>query len=287
MAHKTYDLWLEILKRVTDEVKRDIFKWFTTHLDGSIIDYLEDYIEKIIMEEFQENEYIPLKKKFIEDMLDNADDSTPEWSFNYYIGKWALRYISLLEKEGNNKEYIDEFCANFWDNSDIRRYCINKSIIEKDYAKALKILDESLKLDEGRKGLISEYSVQIKDIYLQQNDKVKYIEQLWKLVLDYEAGNIKYYRELKRQYTEEEWIQEREKIFEELPKYAHVERFYREEKLYDRLLQYTLESDGWYAIQEYGSILVKEYPEQMLAKYKFEINKMATHATSRKRYQEI
>ncbi len=34
-----------------------MFIWFTTHMDGSVIDYLEEYIEQIIMEEFKEPEY--------------------------------------------------------------------------------------------------------------------------------------------------------------------------------------------------------------------------------------
>ena len=38
------------------------------------------------------------------------------------------------------------------------------------------------------------------------------------------------YRELKKQYTEEEWITKREEIFKKLPKYANVERLYKEEK---------------------------------------------------------
>ena len=50
IANQIYNLWLELLGIVKPEDKQSIFQWFVTHLDGSIIDYLEDYIENIIIE---------------------------------------------------------------------------------------------------------------------------------------------------------------------------------------------------------------------------------------------
>lgn len=42
---------------------------FGFHLDGSVIDYLEEYIEQILMGEFEEKEYEQAKIAFIEDMI--------------------------------------------------------------------------------------------------------------------------------------------------------------------------------------------------------------------------
>ena len=142
-------------------------------------------------------------------------------------------------------------------------------------------------LDKQYRGLISEYSEKKKEIYLLQGNKRAYIEQLWQLVLEHEAGDLDLYRELKKQYTEDEWVIKREEIFENLPAYTHVERLYKEEKLYDRLLPYVLNSPGIYALQEYEKVLKKEYPEQILVKYKDEVNKMAMHTSDRKHYAHL
>lgn len=139
-------------------------------------------------------------------------------------------------------------------------------------------------LDKQYRGLISEYSEKKKEIYLLQGNRSAYLEQLWQLVLEHEAGNLDLYRELKKQYTADEWIIKREEIIKKLPAYAHVERLYKEEKLYDRLLAYVLNSQGLYALQEYEKVLKKEYPEQILVKYKDEVNKMAMHTSDRKQY---
>ncbi|MGN0318616.1 MAG: hypothetical protein ACI4E1_11870, partial [Lachnospira sp.] len=101
------------------------------------------------------------------------------------------------------------------------------------------------------------------------------------------AGDLELYRELKKQYTAEEWLEKREEIFKKLPAYAHVERLYKEEKLYDRLLMYVSNSPGLYALQEYENVLKKEYPEQILQKYKDEVNKMAVHTSDRKHYSYL
>ena len=45
LADRIYQLWLELLVKVSLEEKRKMFDWFISHLDGSVMDYLEDYIE--------------------------------------------------------------------------------------------------------------------------------------------------------------------------------------------------------------------------------------------------
>jgi hypothetical protein len=91
--------------------------------------------------------------------------------------------------------------------------------------------------------------------------------------------------EIKGQRTVRKVKQKMKKeIFKKLPDYAHVERLYKEEKIYDRLLRFVLNSPGLYALQEYEKVLKKEYPEQILDKYKDEVNKMAMHTSDRKHY---
>ena len=74
---------------------------------------------------------------------------------------------------------------------------------------------------------------------------------------------------------------------QKLPAHVRVERLYEEEKLYDRLLMYVLNAPGLYSLQEYEKVLKKEYPEQILGKYKDEVNKMAVHTSDRKHYAQL
>ena len=287
LADRIYQLWLELLVKVSSKEKRKMFDWFTSHLDGSVIDYLEEYIEQIIMGEFEEKEYEQAKLDFIEDMIARSERKDSDWSRDYGVGKWAVRYLEMLQEKKASDEQIKEVCKRYWKNSSVRRYYVDICMKKKEYDHVLQILDECILLDKQYRGLISEYSEKKKEIYLLQGNRSAYIEQLWKLVLEHEPGNLELYRELKKQYTADEWLVKREEIFGKLPAYAHVEKLYKEEKLYDRLLVYVLNSPGLYALQEYEKVLKKEYPEQILNKYKDEVSKMAVHTSDRKNYAHL
>lgn len=287
LADQIYELWLQLLSKVNEEEKQRMFHWFATHLDGPIIDYLEEYIIQILMKEFGEKEYEQQKMHLVEEMIRKSETKESDWSRSYYVGRWALYYVSLLKKQKASRKTIEDFCRQHWENSDVREYYIDMCVRRKDYNQAIKILDESLQIDGQYSGLVSKYIQRKKDIFLLKGDKEAYLSQLWELVLKYEIGNMEVYRELKAQYTCDEWEQKREVIFEKLPKNSHVEILYKEEKLYDRLLELVLQSRGLYMLQEYSGVLKKNYPEEILGKYRDEVNKMASATGDRKKYRQL
>lgn len=284
LADKIYQLWSELLVKVSPEQKKKMFDWFTAHFDGSVIDYLEEYIEHIIVEEFEEKEYEQPKLHFIESRIKKAESIEYDWSRDYDIGKWAIRYLELLKEKNASEQQIEDVCKKYWSNSSVRRYYIDMCMKKREYDRALQILDESILLDKQYRGLISEYSEKKKEIYFLQGNKSAYIEQLWELVLGYEKGNLELYKELKKQYTAEEWIVKREEVFKNLQAHDSIEKLYEEEKLYDRLLIHVLNRPGLYAVQEYENVLKKEYAEQILNKYQQEVNAMAVRTSDRKCY---
>ena len=277
LAEQIYQLWLELLTKVNAQDKRKMFIWFTTHMDGSVIDYLEEYIEQIIMEEFKEPEYEQDKLSFMEEMIEKAEKKDSGWSRDYAVGKWTVTYLKTLEEKNAPEDQLEEICKKYWNNSGVRRYYIDRYFEKKEYDRVLQVLDESIELDKAYRGQVLEY--------IQK--KSAYIEQLWKLVLEQSAGDLDIYKELKAQYSEKEWLIKREELFKKLPPNAHIDRLYKEEKLYDRLLAYVLKSSGLYAVQSYENVLKKEYPKQILSKYQGEVNKMASCTGNRKHYADL
>lgn len=287
LAEQIYQLWLELLTKVNAQDKRKMFIWFTTHMDGSVIDYLEEYIEQIIMEEFKEPEYEQDKLSFMEEMIEKAEKKDSGWSRDYAVGKWTVTYLKTLEEKNAPEDQLEEICKKYWNNSGVRRYYIDRYFKKKEYDRVLQVLDESIELDKAYRGQVLEYNQKKKEIYRLQGNKSAYIEQLWKLVLEQSAGDLDIYKELKAQYSEKEWLIKREELFKKLPANAHIDRLYKEEKLYDRLLAYVLKSSGLYAVQSYENVLKKEYPKQILSKYQGEVNKMASCTGNRKHYADL
>ena len=258
LAEQIYQLWLELLTKVNAQDKRKMFIWFTTHMDGSVIDYLEEYIEQIIMEEFKEPEYEQDKLSFMEEMIEKAEKKDSGWSRDYAVGKWTVTYLKTLEEKNAPEDQLEEICKKYWNNSGVRRYYIDRYFEKKEYDRVLQVLDESIELDKAYRGQVLEYNQKKKEIYRLQGNKSAYIEQLWKLVLEQSAGDLDIYKELKAQYSEKEWLIKREELFKKLPANAHIDRLYKEEKLYDRLLAYVLKSSGLYAVQSYENVLKKD-----------------------------
>ena len=286
MAEGIYELWAEILGQVDAGGKQEMFQWFTTHMDGSVVGYMEEYIERIIMEEFTGETYTAQKMEFAEKMIQSSEKKDSEWSRDYDVGKWSAWYLSLLEEQDCGRDKIEDFCRKHWKNTSVRKYYIDRCIRDQNYDMALKTLEESISLDRTSRQLIARYSEQKKEIYLQQGNQKAYVEQLWALLLEHKIGDLEIYRELRGQYSEEEWREQRERIFTELSNNVRLTEFYKEEKLYNRLLECVLKSSGLSTLSQYADILKEKYPEQILQKYREEVDRLASGATDRKRYRE-
>ena len=284
LTDRICQLWRDILSKTKTEEKKTMFDWFRAHLGGSVIDYLEEDIECILMEEFKEKEFEQEKLNLIKEMISKAERSGSDWSRDFDIEKWTLRYLKFLEEKGASDEQIDAVCEKYWVHSSVRRFCIDRCMEKKEYDRALRVLDESIALDKGCSRRISEYSEKKKEIYLIQGDRDAYLNQLWQLVMEHRPGDMELYRELKGQYSEEEWIKKREEIFSGQHSRRHAAEMYREEKLYDRLLELCVNSLELYTLQNYEDLLKNEYPAQILTKYESELDKMAMHTGGRKHY---
>lgn len=132
LAEQIYQLWLELLTKVNAQDKRKMFIWFTTHMDGSVIDYLEEYIEQIIMEEFKEPEYEQDKLSFMEEMIEKAEKKDSGWSRDYAVGKWTVTYLKTLEEKNAPEDQLEEICKKYWNNSGVRRYYIDRYFEKKN-----------------------------------------------------------------------------------------------------------------------------------------------------------
>ena len=286
LADKIYEYWQEILSCVSHEEKAQMFDWLASHLTGSILDYLEEYIERILLNAFPEDEYRQRKLGLIEKEIQEAVRQTDPWTKDYELEKWVPTYLAMLEEMGE-EEKIDAVFRQYWEYSPVRRYYINQCMEKKEYDQALEALDDSIQRDQTFLGLISDYEQKKKEIYRLQGSKEKYLRQLWKLELQVLPADLEIYRELKKQYSKEEWLQKREELFEKLPARAHADQLYQEEKMYDRLLDYVMESIGIFGLQQYGDVLQEHYPKEILEKYKMELETMVIHSGDRKKYQYL
>lgn len=286
LSSEIYQIWIEILIKGNPEDKQKMFQWFITCILDSAAEWQEPYLEKIIMEDFKEKEYLQTKLSLVGKMICRSETKKTKTERQHSAQKWILRYL-LISAQLGNKQPADKLFTEYWESPYVRKYFIKGCLNNKEYENALQVLDESLFLDKESPELTAEYSEKKKEIYLLQNNQEAYIHQLWDLLLVHKPGDLKLFLELKKQYPKDIWEREREKIFNALPPHIPAEELYFEEKMYDKLLDIIIRAPGLSLIKKYGEILKIEYPEELLEKYKTELNQMVVCARGRKKYREI
>ncbi len=285
-AAQCTQIWETLAGRGDSQLKRQMYEWFTSQLDQEAEDYLSECMEQVLMESFTDREYLEEKLAFTKRKAKEVQADSDSWSVRYHAQKWALRHLTLLEEAGADALQIEQYCKDYWKYADVRKYYIERCIRNRDYDEAVCALRESLVMDAGMPGLVRQFGKRLKEVYHMSGQTDAYIRQLWQLVTKEHAGNPQDFQELKTIYSKEEWPKVREKIFQALPQQAHVERFYYEEGMYDRLLEYVLSAKGLYAVQQYQDVLQKDYPDQLLGKYTKELKEMVQRSADRRHYQE-
>ena len=280
------DCWEELLDKAGVQEKRDMFRWFTTRLEYFDNDWADDYLENIIMNNFKEVEFRQLKVDMVKAKIAKAEKEYDGLGRNYELGRWLVWYLDLIHPASLEDQEFQKVCKKYWKVTDVRQFCITFCMKEKNYDRALAVLDESIELDTGWHGLVSDYQKKKKEIFLLQGNREAYIAQLWDMILKVEPGSLELFRELKQQYKPKEWMEKRERVFQNLSSNFSLARLYAEEKMLDRLLVCVMKSDI-YTVFNYTKLLEEKYPEELLQKCKTEVEKIAARTGTRSHYREI
>ena len=179
-------------------------------------------------------------------------------------------------------EEVETFCREHWDDFKMREWLARQFIQREEWQKAIVIYEDLIESDLGYPGSVTDYREELLRLYRKTGNTEKTLETLWDLVC--KSKSHEYYNELKSQYTEQEWIREREKVFPCFNNYGQAQLLC-EEKLYDRLWELLKDKD-LYSVLGYEAVLLPKYSAEILRKYNDYLNHAAVQASGRKAYQE-
>jgi hypothetical protein len=261
-----------------------MFQWFMQALDGRVVDFLEEYIEQILFENFNEPIFLEAKLELVERKLETLKMS--EWDFmDYYLEKWLLRKLVILKQISEKPEVIQKFIQENLIYPAIRKKYVADLIEKEQYIETIDVLKDGKKINSDSPDLVSDYSKELKELYQLTGNTESYLQELWLLVLDYEYGELEYYRELKAMYSQEDWLTEREKVFAKDE--SGIEKLYKEEQLYDRLLESVSATGQLYKLNQYEAVLKEHYPKELLNQYAKLVKQEVKMTGKRNHYQEL
>ncbi|AUI72037.1 hypothetical protein COSHB9_10700 [Companilactobacillus alimentarius] len=284
---ETEDIWKDIIKQASDDLKKEMYQWCCTVLDDEN-DILEDLVEETFANNFNEDNFLKEKLKFTSKKIKQARKSIGSYG-DFILDKWVDIYVDLMKRLKFPKDKMRKFYLDNLDSSRVKFLYANFCIEQQDYTAAIEVLKQG-KIDSQKddyQGLTFQYSKKLKNLYQKMELNDDYLNELWLLETEYSVGDVEIYQELKQQYTPEQWEIEREKIFKRLPKYAQVDKLYLADKMYDRLLKFVMENENIYSLEEYEKVLKPKYSKQLLSVYTNIVQKMAQETGNRKYYKKI
>lgn len=291
VANTCYEFWQQILQKSGEEEKKQMFRWFQEHQgNGYVIDYMEEYIDDFLMNEFHEPDMLVKKLKFLDELIEKAGSSTDcgEWySVHYGYENNIIKRLQIMKELGSSDQKIQEYRNKYRQFSSIRKLEV-KEYLEKDqYEKAIEVLKESKKLDKEYAGLLSEYSRELIDIYKRIGQMDAYKTELEYQIFTCVQNDLQFVRMLKEQCNEKEWVQYREKILTSRTAWSIKYAFLEDEELFAQLLEEIVNSGSVYSLDQYEKVLKKKYPEKVRDAYINYVRKCAQGVTDRKRYKEL
>ena len=110
-----YEVWVELLDKAGMEEKREMFCWFTDRLGYYDNDWVDEYIEDAILDGFKEQEFWQPKADMIKAQMEEAAKvHVAGWGRNYELGKWAVRYLNLINPASLDDPEFKKICKKYW-----------------------------------------------------------------------------------------------------------------------------------------------------------------------------
>ncbi len=290
MANTCYEFWQQILQKAQKKEQKRIFRWFQEHKNGYVIDYMEEYIEDFLMNEFHDPDMLKQKMKMLDERIEKAGNSTDcgkTYSAHYGFENNIIKRIQIMKELGSSSQEIREYRDRHRKFSEVRKLEIEDYLNEKQYKEAISVLEESKQLDQEYPGLVSEYSQKLIDIYSKTGQQKEYRAELEYQIFNCAQNDLQFIERLKEVCREEEWLQYREKILQSRMIWSVKYAFLESEGLYERLLHEIKDSGSIYALDQYETILKKKYPEAVRDLYIMYIKNHAEKVTDRKNYREL
>lgn len=290
VADACYGMWKEILARASEEETVQLFQWFKSHRCGYVPDYMEEYIDNILMSEFHDDSLLQEKMEYLDREIQELKKtvSGDKWYYKKYeYAQKVMHRLQLMKEQGKTLDEQLEYAREFRELSEVRKWEASEYIDSGAYELAIAVLKESCELDKDFPGLVAQHIKQLLNVYRRCGRDEEYRAQLVDYIFNHRQDNLEYIYDLKNICDEAEWHEYREKILASKTAYAVLGMLMKAEKLYNQLLAMVQNSQSFYVIDQYEDVLKAEYPEETKQLYIECLHKEMAYADNRKKYRSV
>ena len=255
--------------------KEELFEWFSNEVRKTTKhEYvgLNNNIKSL-------EEYFTDTPEMLEKNLANMEErisTGPE----YEKEDSAISKIHLLQKAGKETE-AENATAQYIRFPNVRKLRLEKLIKEKQYAEAIKLIQEGIKIaiEEGHSGTVNSWKEELLSIYKLQGNHDEILAMAEELFYSDSNGSRKYYDELKKYTPEKDWPATLERLLSKMDiGYLGFNTLKAdmliEHKMWDRLFA-LCEKSGAEKLEKYEKYLKPLYAKEIFDAYQKYVEKQA------------
>lgn len=287
VAHVCVDIWHNIAELCDISLKKRMFATMQNYLYQVFDEDMKEYAENFLFESFSEKQFLADKAELVDEMIKLYASAKDKWPAEYVLETWFVRKLNIMKQMHIPQTQIEAFIKENIRFESVRETYVDSCIEKGEYEKAIQVLIEGRDDKTLSHFQVTNFSTRLKDLYKELGKDKEYENELWTLMMEFRAGDLDMYKELKSLYTPLEWPIKREKIFFKYQSSFFLGEMYAEDKLYDRLIEYVTIQRGLSELQKYESCLKDEYSEMLLEKYAKEVDLMAQNASNRSQYRTL
>jgi tetratricopeptide (TPR) repeat protein len=239
---------------------------------------------------------ISLKTSNFDDGIRILDEALKKEPDSFRTHSLVMSKINFLENAGK-KEEVEKVVLSYLHLPEIRKIKLKELISEKQYEKALTLIDEGISLARKKEhpGTVTEWKDEKLSVYLLMENKEKIIELAEDLFFT-GIESMDYYHMLKNAIPTEEWPLYLDNFLRKAAKQktwglgSALAQIYIEEAYWGRLMDYVeknIQLGEYSSLGEYEPYLKPQYPERMLAFYRTQIMDYAEKNMGREHYRYV
>lgn len=287
LLYRLSSYWKELLVNAPEKIVQELLDYCLEELAGYEIS--EDLLMEFVENEFQEEKYLRQKLDYFQVALQRIEDGDKfSWSWKFRRDRFALFGYRLMVQLDYGESDLLTFQANHWEVAGIRKLVIAQAIESQHLDRAISLLKESKRLDAQYRGLVSDYSQQLRDIYRFQGQDEKVREELLEMIFSAGYSKLELIEELQDYVSQEEW----QSYLDDLLKDTQ----FRSQRLH--LLQLADRPQellncitaGFWVLENLDSFegyLAERLPKPLRDAYAQAVNHEMASANSRSRYRQL
>ena len=282
LANSCMGYWNRVLEFSSVEIQREMYQWFCS-------EYQKGDLAQLFFDEYIFN--APWCEELAPELLRFLDNQIQVWlegeRHDYRLNGLVAHRFHWMAQAGAATAERDAFIQKYHNLSVVRKTEIDQAKKNRDWGKAIALLEESKVVDADKLGLVAQYSEQLVEIYETLRDYAVMRKELNYHLFTFRQDDLNHVNKMKATLSPAEWEDMRNKLLNSQTMIYQAYPLLYQEGLYEQMMARIEAHTDIHTLERYETLLKKEYPQRCIAVYEAHLHQAMNRASNRKAYWSV